>query len=131
MVVTGGAGFIGSHLVDALIGRGVETYVLDNLSTGSLENLKQHEGNELLHVIVGDAWMIERLLGDVRDIQAVFHEAAIASVPKSVKEPMLVHEVNVDTALKVMNFCVKSKVRRFIFASSAAVYGVLGLRRWR
>jgi UDP-glucose 4-epimerase len=128
-VVTGGAGFIGSHLVDELIGRGVETFVLDNLSSGSLENLKQHRGNELLHVIVGDAWMIERLFADVSDIQVVFHEAAIASVPKSVKEPMLVHEVNVDTALKVMNFCVKRKVKRFIFASSAAVYGILGNRR--
>lgn len=124
-VVTGGAGFIGSHIVDELIGRGIETFVIDNLSSGSLGNLKQHEGNDLLHMIVGDAWMIDRLLPDVQDIDVVFHEAAIASVPRSVAEPMVVHEVNVDMSLKVMNFCVLNKVERFVFASSAAVYGVL------
>lgn len=127
-VVTGGAGFIGSHIVDELLRRHVETIVIDNLSTGSLENLKQHEGNDLLRVIVGDAWMVDRLLADVHGIDAFFHEAAIASVPRSVAEPMAVHEVNVDMSLRVMNFCVSKKVKRFVFASSAAVYGVLGNR---
>ena len=124
-VVTGGAGFIGSHIVDELIRRGIETYVVDNLSTGSLANLKQHEGNKHLHFILGDARHMEKLLAGVGDIDVVFHEAAIASVPRSVSEPMVVHDVNVNMSLEVMNFCVKNKIRRFVFASSAAVYGII------
>ena len=123
-IVTGGAGFIGSHIVDELIKRGIETYVIDNLRTGSMENLRQHEHNKLLHIVIGDAKHIERLLFDVSDIDVVFHEAAIASVPLSVSEPMLVHNVNVNMTLDVMNFCLAKNVKRFVFASSAAVYGI-------
>jgi UDP-glucose 4-epimerase len=125
-VVTGGAGFIGSHIVDELIRRKVETYVVDDLSTGTLENLRQHEGNDLLHVVVGDGRRIDELLAGVEDIDVVFHEAAIANVLRSVKEPMVVHDANVTMALRVMNYCVANSVRRFVFASSAAVYGVIG-----
>ena len=124
-VVTGRAGFVGSHLEDLHLGRGIETYVIDNLSTGSRNNLKQHDGNKLLHFDLGDANKIDNLLVDVGDIDAVFHEAAIASVPRSVSEPMVVHEANVNTSLNVMNFCVKANVRKLIFASSAAVYGII------
>jgi len=123
-IVTGGAGFIGSHIVDELINRGIETYVIDNLRTGSIENLSQHEHNKLLRIVVGDAKHIERLLFGVSDIDIVFHEAAIASVPLSVSEPMLVHNVNVNMTLDVMNFCLAKNVKRIVFASSAAVYGV-------
>lgn len=124
-VVTGGAGFIGSHIVDELIKRGIETFVIDNLWTGSMENLRQHGNNELLHVMIGDARNIEKMLSHVDGIDVVFHEAAIASVQRSVSEPMLVHDVNVNMTLDVMNFCVHKKVKRFIFASSAAVYGMI------
>ena len=123
-IVTGGAGFIGSHIVDELINRGIETYVIDNLRTGSIENLRQHEHNKLFHLVIGDAKHIGRLLFGVNDIDLVFHEAAIASVPLSVSEPMLVHNVNVNMTLDVMNFCLEKNIKRFIFASSAAVYGV-------
>jgi nucleoside-diphosphate-sugar epimerase len=128
-VVTGGAGFIGSHIVDELLKRKVETFVIDNLSTGSLENLQQHNDNSLLHVIIGDARNIGKLLNDVNDIDVVFHEAAIASVPRSVYEPMVVHDVNVNMSLEVMNFCVSKKIQRFVFASSAAVYGIIKKER--
>jgi nucleoside-diphosphate-sugar epimerase len=128
-VVTGGAGFIGSHIVDELLKRKVETFVIDNLSTGSLENLRQHNDNSLLHVIIGDARNIGKLLNDVNDIDVVFHEAAIASVPRSVYEPMVVHDVNVNMSLEVMNFCVSKKIQRFVFASSAAVYGIIKKER--
>jgi UDP-glucose 4-epimerase len=123
-LVTGGAGFIGSHIVDELIARGIETYVIDNLSTGSIDNLIQHQGSSLLHLIVGDVRESEMLLHDT-NIDVVFHEAAIASVPKSVSHPMLVHDVNVNMTLQLLNYCVKAGIKKFIFASSAAVYGIL------
>lgn len=122
-LVTGGAGFIGSHIVDELIRRGIETFVIDDLSTGSLENLSQHNDKQL-HVLVGDARNADNLLSDEK-IDVVFHEAAIASVPKSVTDPMLVHDVNVNMTLSLMDFCVRQNVKRFVFASSAAVYGIV------
>src|SRR6267143_1415419 len=124
-IVTGGAGFIGSHIVDELIKRGIETFVVDNLRTGSIDNLRQHEHNKLLHIVIGDAKHIGRLLFSANDVDVVFHEAAIASVPLSVSEPMLVHNVNVNMTLDVMNFCLEKNIKRFIFASSADVYGVI------
>lgn len=124
-IVTGGAGFIGSHIVDELLDRKIETFVIDNLSTGSLENLKQHDGNKLLHVIIGDAKNIGKLMSGISDIDVVFHEAAIASITRSISEPMVVHDVNVNMSLEIMNFCVANKVRRLVFASSAAVYGII------
>lgn len=122
-VVTGGAGFIGSHIVDELINRGIETFVIDNLSTGTMENLKQHKHNDLLHIFLGDVNEIQRFLSDIDGIDVVFHSAAIISVLRSVKEPLVVHDANVTTTLKIMNFCVLKNIKRFIFASSAAVYG--------
>src|SRR5428012_18445 len=65
-IVTGGAGFIGSHIVDELIRRKVETYVIDDLSTGKLENLSQHRGSDLLHVVIGDGRNIGKLLADAQ-----------------------------------------------------------------
>lgn len=122
-VVTGGAGFIGSHIVDELLRRGIETYVLDDLSTGSMINLSHHEHNKLLHVFITNAKEIGAALSDVKDVDVVFHEAAIASVPRSISDPMAVHDVNVNTSLEIMNFCIRSGVKRLLFASSAAVYG--------
>jgi len=127
-VVTGGAGFIGSHIVDELIKRGIETFVIDNLSTGTMENLKQHKQNDLLHIFLGDVNEIERFLSDIDGIDVVFHSSAIISVLRSVKEPLLVHDANVTTTLKILNFCVSKNIKRFIFASSAAVYGKNELR---
>ncbi len=124
-VVTGGAGFIGSHIVDSLLDQGVETFVIDNLSTGSLDNLARHNNNKLLHVIIEDAQNIAELLSDVDGIDVMFHEAAIANVLRSVTEPMVVHDVNVNLSLKMMNFCVKKNIKRLVFASSAAVYGII------
>jgi UDP-glucose 4-epimerase len=124
-IVTGGAGFIGSHIVDELLKRGVETTVIDNFTTGSLENLKQHRGNPRLRVVTGDVMQIKNLLKETNDVGVVFHEAAIANVLMSVRDPMLVHNVNVNATLEVMNFCVDRHIKKFVFASSAAVYGVV------
>jgi UDP-glucose 4-epimerase len=123
-LVTGGAGFIGSHIVDELTARGIETYIIDNLSTGTLENLSKHKESGLVRTILGDAREIESLMKNIA-IDVVFHEAAIASVPKSVSHPILVHDVNVNMTLNVLNYCVKNGVKRLVFASSAAVYGMI------
>lgn len=124
-IVTGGAGFIGSHIVDELLERGVETTVIDNFSTGSMENLRHHTDDKLLRVVTGDVMQTKRLLSSLNDIDVVFHEAAIANVLKSVQDPTLVHNVNVNETLALMNFCVDKHVRRLVFASSAAAYGVV------
>src|SRR5713101_9070820 len=119
-VVTGGAGFIGSHIVDELARRGVETLVVDDFSTGSKENLRHHVGSKLVKVYPGDVRGMADLLRGAGDVDVVFHEAAIASVPISVEDPMRVHDTNVNATLEVLNFCRKEKVRRVVFASSAA-----------
>jgi UDP-glucose 4-epimerase len=125
VLVTGGAGFIGSHIVDELVERGVETIVVDDFSTGSMDNLSRHAGSGLLKVCRGDVRRVGDLLHGSEGIDVVFHEAAIASVPLSVEQPMRVHDVNVNATLELLNFCRAAGVRRLVFASSAAVYGVL------
>jgi UDP-glucose 4-epimerase len=123
-LVTGGAGFIGSHIVDELASMDIDTYIIDDLSTGSLDNLARHKDSDNVHIIRGDARDVDLHLKGI-GIDVVFHEAAIASVPRSVSHPTLVHDANVNTSLTILNYCVKTGVKRLIFASTAAVYGVI------
>ncbi len=121
-LVTGGAGFIGSHIVDELVSRGVETYVIDDLSSGSVDNLSLSIRSGLLHFINGDVKDIEALMPDMSDIDAVFHEAAYVSVPQSILNPQIAYKSNVDNTFKLITHCMDSGVKKFVFASSAAVY---------
>lgn len=121
VLVTGGAGFIGSHLVTRLVREGHAVRVLDNLTTGKRENLAE---------VLGD---VDLQVGDIRDEGAVarasegrelvFHEAAIVSVPYSVEHPRETHAVNVQGTLNVALAARDAGARRIVFASSAAVYG--------
>lgn len=121
VLITGGAGFIGSHLVDALLAQGYSVRVLDNLSTGKPSNLPLSDPRlELVEGDVADAALVERcMLG----CQAVAHLAAVASVQASVDDPVSTHQSNFVGTLNVCEAMRKQAVKRVVFASSAAVYG--------
>jgi UDP-glucose 4-epimerase len=123
VLVTGGAGFIGSHIVDKLMEADAEVTVLDNLDTGQMRNIAQHEQNCNFHFVKGDIRdfsLVEQL---VKGMDAVFNLAAIASVQRSVDDPLLVNDVNVKGTLNVLKASVDGDVKRFVQASSAAIYG--------
>jgi nucleoside-diphosphate-sugar epimerase len=122
ILVTGGAGFIGSHIVDRLLAENYEVTVFDNFSTGSLKNIP-NDNNSNLKILRGDIRKIDEVMAAVKDIDAVFHEAAMISITKSIKDPILVNDVNVNGTLNVLKAAIDSGVKRLIFASSAAVYG--------
>jgi nucleoside-diphosphate-sugar epimerase len=123
-LVTGGAGFIGSHVVENLLKKAVSVRVLDDLSTGSRENLAGFEGLPgRLEFLEGDI----RIPGDVRravtGVDGVFHQAALRSVPRSVDDPLSSNDVNVTGTLQLLIACRDAKVRRVVYASSSSVYG--------
>jgi nucleoside-diphosphate-sugar epimerase len=124
-LVTGGAGFIGSHLVERLLADGCRVTILDNLSTGKLQNLKRCLNNPNFRFIKGDIRDGKTIDKAVAGVDAVVHEAAITSVALSIKNPKLVFSVNTAATLNLLKSCVKNDVTRFVFASSAAVYGAV------
>jgi UDP-glucose 4-epimerase len=122
-LVTGGAGFIGSHMVDRLVRKGCEVVVLDDFSSGSQKNLGSHIGKSNFRLIKGDVRNKTITRRALENVDAVFHFAAIVNVDFSVKNPLLVNEVNVKGTLNLLESCLKSKVKQFIYVSSCAVYG--------
>jgi UDP-glucose 4-epimerase len=121
VLVTGGAGFIGSNLVAALLERGDEVRVLDNFSTGSRANLASL-GREV-EVVEGDLRSYERVHTAVRGTEVVFHQGALGSVPRSVQDPLSSTAVNVEGTLNVLLAARDEGVRRVVAASSSSVYG--------
>jgi UDP-glucose 4-epimerase len=122
VLVTGGAGFIGSHTVEALLERGWEVTALDNLSTGQRRNLKRAEGARLVVGDIEDQGLVADLLSPGA-FDAVVHLAAVASVTQSIEDPVATHRVNVDGTLHVFEAARQAGVRRVVVASSAAIYG--------
>ncbi|NIM45095.1 MAG: NAD-dependent epimerase/dehydratase family protein [Nitrososphaeria archaeon] len=123
VLVTGGAGFIGSHLVDWLIDDGFEVVVLDNLFAGKMDNIKRHLRKKEFKLIKEDMrypWVVRKAL---RDVEAVFNEAALVSVDFSFEKPLVTEEINVLGTINLLQASVKAGVKRFIHASSTAVYG--------
>jgi UDP-glucose 4-epimerase len=121
--VTGGAGFIGSRLVGRLISEGHEVAVLDNLFAGTTGNLKEHLSNSSFHLVRGDVRNSRAVKKAVRGATTVFHLAAIVDMPLSVENPVLTNDVNVGGTLSVLEASLAENVDRFIYTSSAAVYG--------
>lgn len=125
ILVTGGAGFIGSHIVNRLLQEGFEVIVLDNLSTGRITNIKQHLKNRRFKMIEGDVREEKVVRKALKGVEAVIHEAAISSVEESIKNPIKTNDINLNGTLNLLNLSVKEGVKRFVFASSASVYGDL------
>jgi len=122
-LVTGGAGFIGSHLVDRLTKEGYEIVVLDNFFSGKIRNIKRHLDSRKFFLVKGDIGNSEDVKEVIRNVDAVFHLAAVVSVPLSIENPLLVNDVNVRGTLNLLEASLKAHVERFIYASSCAVYG--------
>lgn len=120
-LVTGGAGFIGSHIVRALLDAGEKVRVLDNFSTGKVENLSGLTGS--LEVLEGDVRDDARLNQAMQGVEIVFHQAAFVSVPQSMEDPLTCLDVNVQGTANVLEKARRHGVRRVVLASSAAVYG--------
>jgi UDP-glucose 4-epimerase len=121
MLVTGGAGFIGSHISERLLELGHGVRILDNFSTGRRENLASFQNDiELMEADIRDPESVKRA---VEGVEVVFHEAALASVPRSVSDPISSNEVNATGTLNVLVASRDAGVRRVIYASSSSVYG--------
>jgi len=123
VLVTGGAGFIGSNLVEALLNSGNNVVCLDNFSTGKRENLKAFAKNPHFKLIEGDIRNYSDCLKAVENIDIVFHEAALGSVPRSITDPITSTDVNIGGFVKVLFAAKELGVKRFIYAASSSTYG--------
>ncbi len=120
-LVTGGAGFIGSHLVDRLLAEGWEVRVLDDFSSGREDNLA--ESGHRVELFKGDVRDAELVGRAVDGAEVVFHQAAVPSVPRSIAEPLRTHDVNVNGTLNVLEQARQAGVRRVVYAASSSAYG--------
>lgn len=125
MLVTGGAGFIGSNLVESFLLTGNSVVCLDNFSTGKRENISEFLSNPEFTLIEGDIRNYDDCLKAVKNIDVVFHEAALGSVPRSIKDPVTSADVNIGGFVKMLFAAKESGVKRFIYASSSSTYGDL------
>ena len=122
-LVTGGAGFIGSHLVDVLRDAGASVRVVDNFSTGFRHNLARRADDPKVEIIEGDVSDPATVNRVVRDVDIIFHEAAMASVPRSMREPELCHAWCASSTVALLNAAAKNNVQRLVLASTSAAYG--------
>lgn len=121
ILVTGGCGFIGSHVVEALLAAGHQVTVLDNLSTGKTENLA--DISAAIELVRGDIREADVVTKAMQGVEVVVHLAALVSVAQSLEQPDLCHDINVNGCFHILDMARKAGVRRVVFASSAAVYG--------
>ena len=123
VLVTGGAGFIGSHVVDRLVSEGYSVRVLDDLSSGKLSNIEKHVSSGAIEFVKGDIQDAVIVQKSLQHVDVVVHLAALISVPLSVENPDLTFDVNLGGTLNLLRFSAKEGVGKFVFASSCAVYG--------
>lgn len=123
VLVTGGAGFIGSALTETLLASGNEVVCLDNFATGKRQNVAEFEGNKNYRFIEGDIRNLDDCRKATDGVQYVMHQAALGSVPRSVKDPITSNDVNVSGFLNMITAARDAGVIRFVYASSSSVYG--------
>lgn len=122
-LVTGGAGFIGSNLCEAILNMGYQVRCLDNLSTGKKENVEMFQGNPNYEFIEGDIRDLDTCKKACEGVDYVLNQAAWGSVPRSIEFPLLYEEINIRGTLNMMEAARQSKIKKFVYASSSSVYG--------
>ena len=123
ILVTGGAGFIGSNLCEALVDKGNKVVCLDNFSTGKRENIEKLLNDPNFTLIEGDIRRLDDCLKAIKEVDYVLHQAALGSVPRSVKDPITSNEVNVNGFLNMLIASRDFGIKRFVYASSSSTYG--------
>lgn len=123
ILVTGGAGFIGSNLCEELVKKGNYVVCLDNFSTGHIENIQGLLDNNRFKLIEGDIRNLDTCLKAVNGVDVVFHEAALGSIPRSIDDPITTNAVNISGFLNMLVAAKNAKIDRFIFAASSSAYG--------
>lgn len=123
ILVTGGAGFIGSNLIESLLQLGAQVTCLDNFSTGKRENLETFKDNSLFTLVEGDIRNLDTCHKAAKEMDYILHEAALGSVPRSLKDPITSNEVNVSGFLNMLVAARDAKVKRFVYAASSSTYG--------
>lgn len=123
ILITGGAGFIGSNLTEYFLKKGYAVRVLDNFATGHRHNIDQHEGNPQFELMEGDIRNMGDCVRAVEGVDYVLHQAALGSVPRSIKDPQTSNQVNVSGFLNMLVAARDAKVKRFVYAASSSTYG--------
>jgi len=123
VLVTGGAGFIGSNLCDALLEKGFSVRCLDNFSTGKRENIAHLLDHERFELLEGDIRDVETCIASCKDVSVVFHQAALGSVPRSIADPITSNNVNITGFVNMLVAAKDGGVKRFIYAGSSSTYG--------
>ena len=123
ILITGGAGFIGSNMIEYFLQGGNEVVCLDNLSTGHRKNITEFLSNPNFQFVEGDIRDLDTCKKAVRNCEFVFHEAALGSVPRSIKDPVTTNSVNIDGFLNMLTAARDEEVKRFIYAASSSTYG--------
>jgi UDP-N-acetylglucosamine 4-epimerase len=123
ILVTGGAGFIGSNITDFLLKQNYHVRVLDNLSTGNKNNLSHHSEDSNFEFIYGDITNLEHVRKACKDVYAICHQAALGSVPRSIEDPLSSHNANVNGYLNILIAAKENNIKRVVYASSSSVYG--------
>lgn len=124
-VVTGGAGFIGSHMVDLLVSQNIDVVIIDNLANGRLENIQQHKNSSsvsFVHVDIAD--YSQDLQPHFNEADYVFHYAALADIVPSITNPIKYHKANIDGTIRVLECARKANVKKFVYAASSSCYGI-------
>ncbi len=123
ILITGGAGFIGSNLTEYFLNKEYQVTVLDNFATGHRHNIVQHENNPVFSLIEGDIRNLKDCRKAVEGVDYVLHQAALGSVPRSIKDPITTNEVNVSGFLNMLVAARDEGVKRFVYAASSSTYG--------